>query len=129
MSTNLPRRVSWIVLIVATAVAAVVVLNWQGVLLGTAALLAERRPALLRDAKWGDANSAHQFQQRFQPGVPERELTAWLKTNGFKVVAPGHASKLISSFPCNEIVSVDWIGGSPGQLQKTTARVAEAGCL
>jgi hypothetical protein len=113
----------------ATVAAAVVGLNWQGVSMSAAALFAERRPALLRDARWGDASSARKFQERFRPGVPERELTSWLKENGFKVGPPSHASKMIGSVPCNEAVTVNWIPDSRGQLRQATVQVAEAGCL
>jgi hypothetical protein len=122
-------RVSLVVLIGATAVVSVVILNWQWISLSAAAVLAERRPALLRDARWGDASSARQFQERFRPGVPERELTTWLTVHGFAVGPPGHASKLIRSVPCNEDVNIAWGSGPTGQLYRATAQVAEAGCL
>jgi hypothetical protein len=110
-------------------VAGLVILNRQAIGLSLAFLLAERRPALLADARWGDASSAHQFEKRFKRGVPERELTAWLKKYRFKVGPAGHASKLVSSLPCNEHVSVDWTDDTQGRLERATVLLSEAGCL
>jgi hypothetical protein len=110
--------------------AIVVIANWQWVALTVAFVIAERRPALLKDAQWGQPTSDMSFRARFRRGVPERELTAWLGTNKFQIDPAHHeATRTISSLPCNELVKVVWQGDQLGRIEMANAEVSEAGCL
>jgi hypothetical protein len=113
----------------AIALVAVAVANWQLVAFSVAVLFAEGRPVLLQDAKWHDEGSANAFHARFHAGIPEADLISWLKSNKFKIGAPGQAMREISSLPCNEIVQVKWSSASDHRLVGAAARVSEAGCL
>lgn len=129
MTMTLGRRTAFAAVLCVALAAAFVVLNLRWLSLSTASLFAEKRPALLQDARWNEPSSAQKFQKRFRPGVPERELIEWLRQNAFVAGPWGHASKLIHSLPCSEVVNVDWTSSPAGQLRQATAQVSEAGCL
>ncbi len=117
----------WAGLILIVGFAAV---NWERTALFFAMVLAERRPALLRDAAWNDPASAGAFNERFPPGTPEGLLIAWLEENNFTINRPmGHAGRLIQGFPCNESIQVDWTAAVAGKIDRAEVRVSEAGCL
>ena len=128
MASKSPRLWVWFVGIV-VVVGAIVALNWQWFSLTAAFVLAERRPALLADAEWNEPASTRQFSNRFPPGTNESELLAWLQSNKFTVDrGAGHATRLISSLPCNEFVDVTWRTAGHA-ISGAEARVSEAGCL
>lgn len=126
------RRGSFWLAVVAGSIAAsagVIVLNLNHLAFASAVLIAERRPALLSDAQWNEPASARKFSTRFHSGTNERELLAWLESNKFTTEpAAGHATRLISSLPCNEFVDVTW-RASGHVISSAEARVSEAGCL
>lgn len=113
------------------AVAAIIVFaNWQRTLFATAVFAGERRPALLKDAQWGQPTSDLSFRARFRRGIPERELTTWLSANKFQVDPTNHeAARTISSLPCDEDVKVVWQSDRVGRIETANAEVSEAGCL
>jgi hypothetical protein len=113
------------------AIAAIIVIaNWQWILFATVVFTAERRPALLKDAQWGQPTSDISFRARFRRGVPERELTTWLSANKFQVDPTNQeAARTISSLPCNEAVKVVWQSDRVGRIETANAEVSEAGCL
>ncbi|HVY83490.1 MAG TPA: hypothetical protein VG943_00025 [Caulobacterales bacterium] len=127
MARKLPRRFwTWLAAIVAVIVT-IVALNWQWFALSAAFVLAERRPALLANAQWDQP--ARKFSEHFHAGTGERELLAWLESNKFTVERGArHATRLISSLPCNEFVDVRW-QASGETINAAEARVSEAGCL
>lgn len=106
-----------------------VAFNFDALMLGAAVLFGDKRPALLRDARWDDPSSAKQFNQRFVAGTDEALLLEWLQANRFVVsAARGHADRLIESLPCGEVVGVSW-RSDEGKLVDAAATVTEAGCL
>lgn len=114
----------------ALVVVTVVALNWQWFTFAVAVAFAERRPALLADAQWGEPASAHRFSNRFGVGASEAELLEWLESNEFTVDREtGQASRLIRGLPCNEAVEIRWTKTSGDVLAGAEARVSEAGCL
>jgi len=123
------KRVVLIISGAAIAMLVVAAANWRLIGLSSALLFAEKRPALLQDARWDDEASAKKFQQRFRRGIPERDLNSWLKTNKFEIDAQGVAAKPVRSLPCNELVRVTWSSGPDHRLVQATARVSESGCL
>lgn len=129
MTVTRRSPIFWVVPIAAASIGAVVLLLALANPMMLAAVSAEQRPASLRDAQWNDPSSARRFGMRFPSGTPEHELTRWLTKAGFTVEAPGRASKVISSFPCNEFVAVTWVSGPKGLIAKTSVEVSEAGCL
>lgn len=130
MEMKRPHR-RWIWLAGAVvALGALAALNWQTVTFSWAIASAERRPALLADAEWNEPATARRFLNRFQPGTNENELLEWLESNKFDVDRnAGHATKLISSLPCNERVEIKWSRRPNNTLDNVDARVSEAGCL
>jgi hypothetical protein len=127
-STSGVRRI-WVVAIV-VGIGALAALNWPRLFYAAAMLVAEKRPALLVDAKWNEPTSAHKFSARFHPGTSEGDLLTWLEANKFKVDRQaGRATRRIGGLPCNEEVEVKWRKGPGGALTDATALVREAGCL
>lgn len=119
----------WLLAAGVAGVLAIVVFNFEALMLGAAVLLGDKRPALLRDARWDDPDSAKQFSQRFVAGTDEALLVDWLITNRFAVDrAQKRADRLIESLPCGEFVAVSWQARS-GKLVDAAATVTEAGCL
>jgi len=118
-----------IVLGVAAAITAAIAAIAVADPLTLAFLLAERRPALLRDAQWNDPGSARRFLKRFPAGTPEPDLTRWLDDKGFKTEAPGRATRIIGSLPCNELVRITWTRRPDGRIEDASAQISEAGCL
>lgn len=114
----------------AAAVAILVALNFETVIWASAVLLAEKRPSLLRDAKWNDPASARLFQGELSAGAEEADLLEWLEQNRFDIDRLGRrADRLVGGFPCNERVAVTWAADSRSRLQGSNAIVTEAGCL
>jgi hypothetical protein len=112
------------------ALGTAVALNWETLALRVSFLTAERRPALLSDAKWKNPASALMFSSRFANGVHENELIDWLESNNFTVDRKaGRASRLVQSLPCNEAIEVTWSRQPDGTIAGTEALVSEAGCL
>lgn len=106
------------------------VFAWPGLAVGTAALSAETRPALLSDVGWGKAGSVSRFEARFRAGSPASALLAWLEANDFSVDPAGHrAHRDIRGVPCQQSVTVDWQADLHGNLIDANAAIAEAGCL
>jgi len=106
------------------------VFAWPGLVLGTAALSAETRPALLRDVGWGRASSASQFKARFQAGSAASDLLEWLRAHDFIVDLAGQrATRDIRAVPCQERLTVNWQADQRGNLIDANAVIAEAGCL
>lgn len=104
--------------------------NWQSLSLGLAVARSETRPALLRNAKWNEPDSAREFQARFTPGSPEARLRAWLLANDFEIDdANRRASKRIRATPCNEHVAIEWTRGNDATIGNARATVSESGCL
>jgi hypothetical protein len=115
-------------LVVLVILAVVVVASWRWLALTAAMVTAERRPALLEDAQWGQPTSDMSFRARFRRGIPERELTTWLQANKFQIDPSHHeATRTISSLPCNEAVKVVWQGDQVGRIETANAEVSEAG--
>lgn len=110
----------------ALALSLLVALTWQSTLFGVAFTLAEKRPALLTEARWGTPALA--FKQRFSEGTPETELLLWLDDNNFLDARKGRANKTIHGFPCQEQVEVLW-SAADGIIEESSAIVSEAGCL
>jgi len=115
----------WLVL-GALVLSLLVALTWQNILFGIAFTLADKRPALLTDARWGTPAMA--FSQRFNEGTPEAELLLWLDDNNFKNAHKGRAKKTIHGLPCQEQVEVQW-SAVDGIIKESSAIVSEAGCL
>ena len=123
-------RWKWIFLTVALGMSLVLALNWQALMLGSAAASSELRPRLLSDAGWGDSKSTRKFDSQFAPGTPETSLIAWLQANEFAIDKRNQrAERRIKSMPCNEQVSVTWNANPAGKLTLAHATVTEAGCL
>lgn len=123
------HRGRWIAAGVA-AVVILVVLNFETIIWASAVLLAEKRPSLLRDAKWNDPASTQLFQGEFGAGTDEANLLEWLERNRFDIDRPGRrADRLVEGLPCNERVAVTWAADSQSRLQESEAIVTEAGCL
>lgn len=119
----------WVVGI-AIGIAALVALNFETVNFVVAMLFSEKRPSILRDARWNDPVSAHRFNREFKMGTAEDELLAWLERNQFTIDRSAkHADRFVESLPCNERVVVIWASDGQGRLQRSTANVTEAGCL
>ncbi|MGC1468915.1 MAG: hypothetical protein WA793_05990 [Sphingorhabdus sp.] len=107
-----------------------VALNWQSIMFAFAAAMAEKRPALLVDAKWNDPSSARSFAKKFPIGRPEEELRSWLDENGFVVDDRRMtASRTLKGLPCNEEIFISWTIDSSAKLLAAGVRVSEAGCL
>lgn len=124
---RLRRSVSLTVIL---AIAVVIAINWQAILLGGSMILAESRPALLADANWNDPSTAKNFNARFAPGTKSNELVAWLRGNDFEIQAgKGRAERKVSSLPCNERVVVSWQSDAGGRIAERRAIVTESGCL
>ena len=123
------KSVGLVIGVVAVALVTITALNWQWVALSFAILTAEKRPALLQDAKWNDEGSAKAFRARFHPGAPESDLTSWLQANKFSTTATGEATRRISSLPCSETIEVRWSASPDRHLADAAARVSEGGCL
>lgn len=122
------RRTKWILLVLGALV--LVTVGTATGKLALAGLLAERRPALLRDAEWHDPASAHLFAERFPPGTAETELLAWLNDNRFAVdPRTRRATRDVGGFACNERIEVAWTADAGGRLARAAATVFEAGCL
>jgi hypothetical protein len=120
--------------VVATTIGVLVVLtlmlNIQSLLWAVAVLSAEKRPALLADARWEQPTSARAFRSRFQSGTDESELLAWLATNKFSVDQhAGRAIRLVRSVPCNESIQIEWTSLPGNKIDSPIARIREAGCL
>ncbi|CAN5404060.1 hypothetical protein BH10PSE3_BH10PSE3_08750 [soil metagenome] len=106
------------------------VANWQTALLVVAAVTAERRPALMKDASWEDSASAARFHAKFPAGTSEEDLLAWLSKNRFKVQArEGTADRALASFPCNENIIVNWSSDADRRLTRADAVVYQVACL
>jgi len=106
-----------------------VAFNFDALILGAAVLFGDKRPALLRDARWDEPDSAKQFNQRFVAGTEEALLVDWLQNNRFAVdQTQRRADRLVESLPCGELVEVSW-QAREGKLLDAAATVAEAGCL
>lgn len=124
---NLGRR--WLLAAGLAGGLALVVFNFDALMLGAAILFGDKRPALLRDARWDEPDSAKQFNQRFVAGTEEALLVDWLQDNRFAVdQTQGRADRLIESLPCGEFVDVSW-QAREGKLLDAVATVTEAGCL
>jgi len=122
-----PKR--FLLLILAAAALVALALGWRQILFAYAVLAAETRPTLVADAQWGRPESAVAFGKRFPPGVPERELLAWLRENGFSIYPRQHrAERLVLSLPCNENILVTWSSDSAARIERAAATVREAGC-
>lgn len=103
---------------------------WTPINFGLAAILAERRPELLRDAGWEDPASAHAFLARFPTGSPASELVRWLQANKFELdEAKGKARLYVRGFPCNEIINIAWSSDAAGKLTRREAFLPPGGCL
>ena len=112
------------------AVVILVALNFETIIWASAVVLAEKRPSLLRDAKWSDPTSAQLFQDEFKAGTDEAGLLEWLERNRFDIDRSGRrADRLVEGLPCNERVAVTWATDSQSRLQESRAIVTEAGCL
>lgn len=106
------------------------VFAWPSLAVGTAALSAETRPALLGDVGWGRAGSTSHFKARFRAGSPASALLEWLQANDFSVdLARQRATREIRGVPCQERVTVNWQADQRGNLIDANAVIAEAGCL
>jgi hypothetical protein len=106
-----------------------VAFNLDALILGAAVLFGDKRPALLRDARWDEPDSAKQFNKRFVAGTEEALLVDWLQNNRFAVdQTQRRADRLVESLPCGELVEVSW-QAREGKLLDAAATVAEAGCL
>ncbi|WP_333612572.1 hypothetical protein [Brevundimonas bullata] len=128
MKQRKPGR-RWLIVGSLACVVVLVAFNFEALMLGAAVLLGDKRPALLRDARWDDPGSAKQFNQRFLAGAEEALLLEWLKNNRFAVdPASKRAERLVESLPCGEFVEVSW-RAEEGKLLDAAATVAEAGCL
>jgi hypothetical protein len=122
-------RRTWLAL-AAGALVLIVLVNLETVGLSAAIVMAERRPALLRDARWNDPMSAQKFRSRFGRGAPEADLVTWLQSNGFSVDRPhGQAIRTIESLPCNEVARIKWVRRANGTIDGASAILSEAGCL
>lgn len=123
------HRGRWIIAGVA-AVVILVALNFETIIWASAVVLAEKRPSLLRDAKWSDPTSAQLFQDEFKAGTDEANLLEWLERNRFDIDrSRRRADRLVEGLPCNERVAVTWAADSQSRLQESRAIVTEAGCL
>ncbi|PVM91462.1 hypothetical protein [Caulobacter endophyticus] len=113
-----------------TIVVVLLIFNWQ-LLLGLFwVMTAERRPALLRDAKWDQPASAVRFEARFHTGAPEPELLKWLGRNSFRVNrSERSATRDIAGFPCTEALRIDWAADQAGRLTRRQATVRQIACL
>ena len=128
MKQRKPGR-RWLIVGSLACVVVLVAFNFEALMLGAAVLLGDKRPALLRDARWDDPGIAKQFNQRFLSGAEEALLLEWLKNNRFAVdPASKRAERLVESLPCGEFVEVSW-RAEEGKLLDAAATVAEAGCL
>ena len=128
MGRRLPRGY-WIFATAVVALAAFAALNWQSLLLASAVVTSDQRPALLSDAEWSKPETARAFRQRFHAGVPESDLLTWLRTNGFQVdIAARRAFLMVKGVPCAEQASVAWVAAK-GKISRSEAVVTEAGCL
>jgi len=129
---NIPRRPRNL-LIVALAAAVLAILGfavWPWMALTFAIVTAERRPGLLSDVTWNTPGSDRKFERRFARGVPEGQLLSWLQANRFQIDATAHhASRLVSSLPCNEDLEIAWTIDSGGLIEAARAAASEAGCL
>ena len=122
-------RLRWFAAAALAGVLAFVVFNFEALMLGAAVWFGDKRPALLRDARWDDPGSAKQFNRRFSAGADEAVLLDWLQNNRFDVdQAHKRADRLVESLPCGEFVEVSWRAGE-GKLVGAAATVTEAGCL
>jgi len=99
---------------------------WQNLIFASAVATSEYRPALLRDAVWGEPVSS--FRERFNSGTPEAELLLWLAETGFKIASNGSAYRRLRGLPCNELVEVSWTAVD-GEIRDSSAVVLKAGCL
>lgn len=109
---------------------ALLIANWQVLLVIVAVLGSEHRPALLKDASWDEPASALRFHDRFHAGTPERDLTAWLGKNRFAVDRGGRsADRQVNGLPCNEAIKVDWSVDAEGRLTRADAVVSQIVCL
>jgi hypothetical protein len=123
-------RLRWIGIGVVLMLAALVVLNWQSLVLTAAILTAERRPALLSDAEEGIPGSARKFAAQFKRGTSEASLLDWLNENRFTIDrAADRANRLVKSLPCNEALEIQWSRTPAGVIESASAQVHEAGCL
>lgn len=123
------RVLPWLALAL-VAVVTVVALNREAIGWAIAVAMAERRPAVLREAEWNEPNTAHAFMSRFAPGTQESALVAWLNSNKFTVDRDvGEAHRLVRGLPCNESIRVSWTRSADGELVSAEAHVSEAGCL
>jgi hypothetical protein len=114
----------------AGALVLIVLVNLETIGLSAAIVMAERRPALLRDASWNDAMSAQGFRSRFGRGAPEADLVTWLQSNGFSVDRPhGQAIRTIKAMPCNEVARIQWTRRANGTIDSASAILSEAGCF
>jgi hypothetical protein len=119
----------WIVAGLAV-VAALVALNFETIIFASSVLLAEKRPALLRDAQWSDPASAQLFRGEFRAGTDEEKLLVWLERNHFDIDRLARrASRLVEGLPCNERVAVTWAVDGQNRLRASEVTVTEAGCL
>ncbi|MFC5372380.1 hypothetical protein ACFPIF_07455 [Brevundimonas faecalis] len=119
----------WLVVAGLAGVATLVAFNFDALMIGAGSLLGDKRPVLLREARWADPASAEQFNQRFVAGTREALLVDWLQDNRFAVdPASKRAHRLVESLPCNEFVQVSW-QAREGKLLGAAATVTEAGCL
>ncbi|WP_137679495.1 hypothetical protein [Aurantiacibacter suaedae] len=125
MKLRISSRTKWFVL-GALALSLSVALTWQNIIFGIAFALADKRPGLLTDARWGNPSLA--FEQRFKEGTPEAELLKWLDDNAFEDIREGRASRTIDGLPCQEQVEVQWSAFN-GIISESSAVVSEAGCL
>ncbi|MBS7671440.1 hypothetical protein [Croceicoccus gelatinilyticus] len=125
MATKSFFRTKWFVL-GAIALALLIAMTWQNIMLGIGFALADKRPALLGDARWDTPVLA--FQQRFDEGTPEADLLRWLDDNKFEDVHRGGASRTIHGLPCQERVEVRW-SAIDGVIIESSAVVSEEGCL
>jgi hypothetical protein len=104
--------------------------NWRTLLVIVAILGSEHRPALLKDASWGEPASAARFQGRFHAGASERDLLAWLGKNRFAVNARERtAGRQVNSFPCVENIKINWSVDANRRLVRTNALVSQVACL
>lgn len=112
------------------AVLILVFLTRQTFWFSAAALQADRRPALLNDARWDDPSSALEFSNRFPLGTDASELEVWLIANEFRInPEDGRATRIITSLPCNEEIEVEWISDANRHLLRADVTIREAGCL
>ncbi|MCY7399132.1 MAG: hypothetical protein LH466_09900 [Sphingomonas bacterium] len=85
------------------ALATLMALNWQSLLMATAVATSDKRPDLLSDAEWGKPETSRAFGRRFHAGVPEADLLSWLHANGFDVDQMAQRAKLtLRGVPCAE---------------------------